>query len=159
MNRRVKPKRTKKMKVNKLIIFAGLICVCTAHADTVDYIDMQLDAQINELISRRDKLKADLESCEKNTRGFKIAGISTLTATGVGVVGNIKLAPEIEKQKILKGRGGGGYAGGAGAGGGHGLSHLSQEQKGEMMDDQFCSDTTFSCEDLKESNINCSRCS
>lgn len=141
------------MKVNKFIIFVGLFSVCSAHADTVDYIDMQLDAQINELITRRDKLKADLESCEKNTRGFKIAGISTLAATGVGVVGNIKLAQEIEKQKTLKGKGGGG------AGGGHGLSHLSQEQKGEMMDDQFCSDTTFSCEDLKESNINCSRCS
>ena len=148
------------MKVNKLIIFAGLICVCTAHADTVDYIDMQLDAQINELISRRDKLKSDLESCEKNTRGYKIAGIATLGATGVGVVGNIKLAQEIEKQKILKGRGGGGgYAGGGGSGGGGGLGHLSQEQKAEMMDDQFCSDTTFSCEDLKESNIDCSRCS
>ena len=143
------------MKVNKIIIFVGCLMVCAAHADTVDYIDMQLDAQINELISRRDKLKADLESCEKNTRGFKIAGISTLAATGVGVVGNIKLAQEIEKQKTLKGKGGGG----SGAGGGHGLSHLSQEQKGEMMDDQFCSDTTFSCEDLKESNINCSRCS
>lgn len=146
------------MKVNKILIFIGLFSFYSAYADTVDYIDMQLDAQINELISRRDKLKADLESCEKNTRGFKIAGISTLAATGVGVVGNIKLAQEIEKQKTLKGKGGGG-AGGGGAGGGHGLSHLSQEQKGEMMDDQFCSDTTFSCEDLKESNINCSRCS
>jgi hypothetical protein len=105
------------MKVNKIIIFVGCLMVCTAHADTVDYIDMQLDAQINELITRRDKLKADLESCEKNTRGFKIAGISTLAATGVGVVGNIKLAQEIEKQKTLKGKGGGGYTGGGGAGG------------------------------------------
>ena len=102
---------------NKLIIFVGLICICTAHADTVDYIDMQLDAQINELISRRDKLKSDLDACEKNTRGYKIAGIATLGATGVGVVGNIKLAQEIEKQKILKGKGGGYAGGGSGAGG------------------------------------------
>ncbi len=102
---------------NKLIIFVGLICICTAHADTVDYIDMQLDAQINELISRRDKLKSDLESCEKNTRGYKIAGIATLGATGVGVVGNIKLAQEIEKQKTLKGKGGGAGGAGGGAGG------------------------------------------
>ena len=101
------------MKVNKIIIFVGLFSVCAAHANTVDYIDMQLDAQIKELITRRDKLKADLEACEKNTRGFKIAGISTLAATGVGVVGNIKLAQEIEKQKLLKGKGGG-YAGGGG---------------------------------------------
>ena len=118
---------------NKLIIFAGLICICTAHADTVDYIDMQLDAQINELISRRDKLKSDLESCEKNTRGFKIAGISTLTATGVGVVGNIKLAQEIEKQKLLKGRGGGGYAGGAGAAG-----TVADTQTQEQRDESSC---------------------
>ena len=103
------------MKVNKIIILIGVFCIDTVYAETVDYIDMQLDAQINELISRRDKLKADLESCEKNTRGYKIAGISTIAATGVGVVGNIKLASEIEKQKLLKGRGGaGGAIGGAG---------------------------------------------
>lgn len=120
---------------NKLIIFVGLICICTAHADTVDYIDMQLDAQINELISRRDKLKADLESCEKNTRGFKIAGISTLAATGVGVVGNIKLAQEIEKQKTLKGKGGGGYSGGGGAGG-----TVADTQTQEQRDESSCNE-------------------
>jgi len=119
---------------NKLIIFVGLICICTAHADTVDYIDMQLDAQINELITRRDKLKADLESCEKNTRGFKIAGISTLAATGVGVVGNIKLAQEIEKQKLLKGRGGG-YAGGGG--GGVAMDTQTQEERNESSCREF----------------------
>ena len=147
------------MKKSKMIILLLALFVCPARADTVDYIDMQLDAQITELTQRRDKLRADLEGCEKNTRGYKIAGISTLTATGVGVVGNIKLAKEIEKQKILKGKGGSAGGGGRGGAGGQGLAHLSQEQKGEMMDDQFCSDTTFSCEDLKESNINCSRCS
>ena len=122
------------MKVNKIIIFVGLICVCAAHADTVDYIDMQLDAQINELITRRDKLKADLESCEKNTRGFKIAGISTLAATGVGVVGNIKLAQEIEKQKILKGKGGGGYSGGGAAG------TVADTQTQEQRDESSCNE-------------------
>ena len=120
---------------NKFIIFAGLICICTAHADTVDYIDMQLDAQINELISRRDKLKADLEACEKNTRGYKIAGIATLGATGIGVVGNIKLAQEIEKQKILKGRGGGGYAGSGGAGG-----TVADTQTQEQRDESSCNE-------------------
>ena len=135
---------------NKLIIFVGLICICTAHADTVDYIDMQLDAQINELITRRDKLKADLESCEKNTRGFKIAGISTLAATGVGVVGNIKLAQEIEKQKTLKGRGGGG-AGGGGAGGSK-ADTRTEEQKASAECQMFCADMP---EDASELGCEC----
>ena len=102
---------------NKIMVFVCAFCIGSVHAETVDYIDMQLDAQINELISRRDKLKNDLESCEKNTRGYKIAGIATLGATGVGVVGNIKLAQEIEKQKLLKGKGGGYAGGGSGAAG------------------------------------------
>ncbi|MBO7656870.1 MAG: hypothetical protein J6S80_04040 [Alphaproteobacteria bacterium] len=106
------------MTKNKILIFIGVLFVCPVYAvDTPDYIGMQLDAQIAELTSRRDKLKSDLEACEKNTRGFKIAGISTLTATGVGVVANIKLAKDIEEQKTLKGKGGGGYSGGGGAGG------------------------------------------
>ena len=121
---------------NRVIIFVGLICVCTAHADTVDYIDMQLDAQINELIQRRDKLKSDLESCEKNTRGYKIAGIATLGATGVGVVGNIKLAKDIEEQKLLKGRGGAGGAGG-GAIGGVRADTASKEEKDKSSCQQF----------------------
>lgn len=130
------------MKANKIIIFVGCLMICSAYADTVDYIDMQLDAQIQDLISRRDKLKSDLEACEKNTHGFKIAGISTLTATGVGVVGNIKLAQEIEKQKLLKGRGGGGYAGGGSGGdaGGQGLGHLTKEQKQNVQCEVFCLD-------------------
>lgn len=125
------------MKVNKIIIFVGCLMVCSAYADTVDYIDMQLDAQINELITRRDKLKSDLESCEKNTRGYKIAGIATLGATGVGVVGNIKLAQEIEKQKLLKGRGGGGYAGGGSGAAGTVADTQTQEQRDESSCNEF----------------------
>ena len=131
---------------NKLIIFIGLFCICSARADTVDYIDMQLDIQIQDLISRRDKLKSDLESCEKNTRGFKIAGISTLTATGVGVVGNIKLAQEIEKQKLLKGKGGGGGAGGPKA------DTRTEEQKASAECQMFCADMP---EDARELGCEC----
>lgn len=66
MRRKIKkPPGTIKMKINKAIIFIGMFVVFGANADTVDYIDMQLDAQIAELTSRRDKLRADLESCEK----------------------------------------------------------------------------------------------
>ena len=134
------------MKINKTVIFVGLFCVCSAYADTVDYIDMQLDIQIQDLISRRDKLKSDLESCEKNTRGFKIAGISTLTATGVGVVGNIKLAQEIEKQKLLKGKGGGGGAGGPKA------DTRTEEQKASAECQMFCADMP---EDARELGCEC----
>ena len=138
---------------NKIIIFICSLFVCSARADTVDYIDMQLDAQINELISRRDKLKADLEACEKNTRGYKIAGIATLGATGVGVVGNIKLAQEIEKQKLLKGKGGG-YAGGGSGSGGPKADTRTEEQK--INED--CNNPDFSCEDLCEFHYECPNC-
>ena len=121
---------------NKIMIFICAFCIGSVHAETVDYIDMQLDAQINELIQRRDKLKSDLEACEKNTRGYKIAGISTLAATGVGVVGNIKLAKEIEEQKLLKGRGGAGGVSG-GAGGGVVADTMSQEQRDESSCNEF----------------------
>ncbi len=136
---------------NKLIIFVGLICICPAHADTVDYIDMQLDAQISELTNRRDKLKLDLEACEKNTRGYKIAGISTLAATGIGVVGNIKLAQEIEKQKLLKGKGGGTGAIGGGAGGPK-ADTRTEEQKASAECQMFCADMP---EDARELGCEC----
>lgn len=123
---------------NKIIILIGVFCIGSACAETVDYIDMQLDAQINELISRRDKLKADLESCEKNTRGYKIAGISTIAATGIGVVGNIKLAKDIEEQKLLKGRGGAGGAGGVA--GGPKADTRPPEQKASDECKMFCAD-------------------
>ena len=142
------------MKINKLIIFVGLFCICAAYADTVDYIDMQLDIQIQDLISRRDKLKSDLDACEKNTRGFKIAGISTLTATGVGVVGNIKLAQEIEKQKLLKGKGGAGAAVSGGGGGKVGNDNRTEEQK--ISAD--CNNPDFTCEDLCEFHYECPNC-
>lgn len=126
------------MKRNKIIILIGSLFVFAAHADTVDYIDMQLDAQVAELTSRRDKLKADLDACEKNTRGYKIAGIATLGATGVGVVGNIKLAQEIEKQKILKDRGGGGYS--SGGSGTVGVDTRTTEQKAQGDCEMYCTD-------------------
>jgi len=139
---------------NKIMVFICAFCIGSAHAETVDYIDMQLDAQIQEMIGRRDKLKSDLESCEKNTRGYKIAGISTLTATGIGVVGNIKLAKDIEEQKLLKGRSGaGGYGGGAG-GGKPGTDTRTTEQK--INSD--CENPDFSCEDLCEFHYECPKC-
>lgn len=130
-----------------------MFCICSAHADTIDYIDMQLDAQIQDLISRRDKLKSDLEACEKNTKGYKIAGISTLAATGVGVYGNIRLAQEIQKAKESK-SGGGGYSGGRGGSGGVATDTRTEEQK--ISED--CNNSDFSCEDLCEFHYECPNC-
>jgi len=73
-------------------------------AETVD----MLDYQINELMRRRDELRAEIDACKKNTKKFKIAGISTLGATGVGVVSNIALHNKIQNM----GAGGASRAGG-----------------------------------------------
>ena len=110
-----------------------MFACCGAIAET-DYIDMQ----IHELQQRRDELQAELDACEENTRKFKIAGIATLGATGVGVVGNIALHNEIKKIEQSKN---GGYSGGAGGDvGGQGLGHLTKEQKQNVQCEIFCSE-------------------
>ena len=80
------------MKINKIVIFAGIFLCAAARADTPDF----MDAQIAELTARRDALRAEIAECEDNTHKYKIAGISTLAATGVGVVGNIALHNKIQ---------------------------------------------------------------
>ena len=120
---------------NKIVILIGMFACCAVHAET-DYIDIQ----IRELQQRRDELQAELDACEENTRKFKIAGVATLGATGVGVVGNIALHNEIKK--IEQSRNGGGYGGGAGGdAGGQGLGHLTKEQKQDVQCKEiFCLD-------------------
>ena len=95
----------------------------------MDYIDMQ----IHELEQRRDELKKQIAECEQNTRGYKIAGIATLGATGVGVVGNIKLAQEIKKLEQSK-------SGGVSFGGGSSrvkVDTQSQEERDESSCREF----------------------
>ena len=99
------------MKINKIIFIIGIFACAFARADTPDFMDMQ----ISELTARRDALRTELESCEKNTRGYKIAGISTLAATGVGVVGNIALHNKIQEAQK------GGTRSGSGSGGNGGV--------------------------------------
>ena len=48
--------------------------------------------QIRKLINEKKQKMAQLEQCAKKVNGFKIAGISTLGLTAVGVGGNIALA-------------------------------------------------------------------
>ena len=112
---------------NKIVILIGMFACCSAIAET-DYIDMQ----IRELQQRRDALQAELDACEENTRKFKIAGIATLGATGVGVVGNIALHNEIKK--IEQSKNGGGYSGGRGT---VNVDTQTQEQRDESSCREF----------------------
>ena len=113
---------------NKIVILIGMFACCAVHAET-DYIDIQ----IRELQQRRDALQAELDACEENTRKFKIAGVATLGATGVGVVGNIALHNEIKK--IEQSKNGGGYSGGAG--GAIKIDTQTQEQRDESSCREF----------------------
>jgi len=114
---------------NKIVILIGMFACCAVHAET-DYIDIQ----IRELQQRRDALKAELDACEENTRKFKIAGVATLGATGVGVVGNIALHNEIKK--IEQSKNGGGYSG-SGSTGGVQVDTQTQEQRDESSCNEF----------------------
>ena len=59
-----------------------------------------LDSEILRLTNERDTKYEKLQKCEKSTKGFKIAGISTLVATGVGVYGNVKLSQKLKNKNI-----------------------------------------------------------
>ena len=131
---------------SKILLLVGMFAAFSAYGET-DYIDMQ----IHELEVRRDELKKQIADCEQNTRGYKIAGIATLGATGVGVVGNIALHNEIKK--IEQSKSGGGYSGG-GDSGGQGLGHLSKEQKQDVQCKEiFCLD-----DDLEMAEANGCEC-
>lgn len=49
------------------------------------------EALISQLVKEKNQKLATLEQCTKKVTGFKVAGISTLGLTAVGVVGNIAL--------------------------------------------------------------------
>ncbi len=94
------------MKVLLLIFLLFVPIVTKGNANQEMRIQM-LDAQIERLTQQRDKKYAELKQCEKTTKGFKIAGITTLVATGVGIAGNIVLAEKLKEAKS----GGGGKTG------------------------------------------------
>ena len=79
----------------KIFIFLLLIPMVSV-ADTNDEMKLQiLNSQLESLTRERDEKYAKLKQCEQKTRGFKIAGISTLVATGFGIYRNIKLAQRL----------------------------------------------------------------
>ena len=87
-------------QLRKFCLFVG--CVFYAGVCGADV----LDNKINELTKRRDELKLAISQCESKTHKFKIAGITTLVATGFGVYGNIKLAQRLRYGETAGGIGG-----------------------------------------------------
>ncbi|MBR6010096.1 MAG: hypothetical protein IKP35_01595 [Alphaproteobacteria bacterium] len=53
--------------------------------------------RVNRLIQEKQRKMAELEKCMGSTKGLKIAGISTLGLTAVGVVGNVAEAKKINE--------------------------------------------------------------
>lgn len=70
----------------------------------LDLRNQMLDSEIEKYTKIRDEKYEALKQCEKTTTGFKIAGITTLIATGVGVYGNIKLAQKANGTSGIKGK-------------------------------------------------------
>lgn len=79
-----------------LIMIFLLMLPMLVRADANDEMKIQiLNSQIESLTLERDEKYTKLKQCESKTTGFKIAGITTLVATGVGIYGNIKLAQRL----------------------------------------------------------------
>ena len=95
--------------MNKILMIFLMIVPITAFAEVdLDMQSQMLDSQIERLTSERDSKYEALQKCEKKTKGFKIAGLTTLVATGFGIYGNIKLSEKIKgKGSRRRGRGGG----------------------------------------------------
>ena len=81
-----------------LMIFLMLTPIYAVVASDIDFTNQMLDSEIERLTKQRDEKFAALQKCEETTKGFKIAGIATLAATGVGIYGNIKLSQKIKNE-------------------------------------------------------------
>ena len=77
---------------NKLKFALGVFALfpCIANADA-------LDDKIAELTRQKLDKIAQLEQCQKSTKGLKIAGITTLGISTIGIAANIGEAVKIKK--------------------------------------------------------------
>ena len=73
----------------KKLCFIGILLALTPSLSFGD------NFRINQLVQEKQRKMAELEKCMGSTKGLKIAGISTLGLTAVGVAGNV-----IEAKKI-----------------------------------------------------------
>lgn len=78
------------------VVFIVLLLPCFVRADD-SMLGQMLDAQIASLEREYSEKMSVLQQCEKETKGFKIAGITTLTLTGVGIYANQKLSEKLKK--------------------------------------------------------------
>ena len=85
------------------VVFIVLLLPCFVRADD-SMLGQMLDAQIASLEREYSEKMSVLQQCEKETKGFKIAGITTLTLTGVGIYANQKLSEKLKQSST----GGGG---------------------------------------------------
>ena len=81
------------------LIFLLFVSTASFAEEDLNLKSQMLDEQILRLTKERDKKWEDLKQCEHNTQGFKIAGITTLVATGIGVWGNIELSKKLKEKK------------------------------------------------------------
>ena len=85
------------------MIFLMFVPFIANAGSDLDIRNQMLDSEIERLTKQRDEKYDALKKCEKSTKGFKIAGITTLVATGVGVGVNVALAKKLkEKEKTIE---------------------------------------------------------
>ena len=113
-----------------IIVLSLMFVMFDAHAEDVGAVirSQMLDSEIARLTAQRDEKYTALKQCEKTTNGFKIAGLSTLIATGFGVDGNIKLYQKYHNGADSKGASGKKL----------GLDNRSQEDKNDDSCQTFC---------------------
>jgi hypothetical protein len=126
----------KKFAICSLLIAICECALCANAQSAHSPLDMRVDMltqQLERLESERAIKMKELTKCEKEVKNFKIAGISTLGLTGVGVGINIALA-----SKLSAANAGGGVGGKSGAA----ADRRSEQQK---VDD-ICADVPEICE-------------
>ena len=107
-----------------------ILCPFVSMAGDLPDIKIQmLDSEIEKLTRERDEKYAILQECAKNVKGFKIAGITTLTAAGVGVYANIRLAQKLNEKSL-----------GGSEKNGLKTDTRTEEQKAAFECEMFCAD-------------------
>jgi hypothetical protein len=84
-------------------VAAAIFCALPIAGFSADSgIQLQkIEDEIRKLEIEKTNETQKLEECAKKTKGFKIAGITTLALTGVGVAANVALAVQNKKYDRL----------------------------------------------------------